>query len=110
MPEQQLTNGELYTLYLLYRKNFMEANPEVPPSVPPSFEGFEYTMQRLDAHPTEKNELLRHWKQGWRATYTEMSRAYDDMFARIGANASPDVIRREMEKIFWRYNAYSKFI
>lgn len=111
MQERQLSNGELYALYLQYRRDFMEDNPEVPFYPPPSFEGFEFTMQRLDAHPVEKNELLRHWKQGWRATYAEMSRAYDDMFIRVGGiNASLDVIRREMEKIFWKYNSYSKFI
>lgn len=71
---EELTTEQLFSLYMNFNRDFRKANPEVQ-IIPPSFEGFEFTMQRLVAHPEEKNKLIKMWKQGWAATQMEINEA-----------------------------------
>ncbi len=59
-------------------------NQEVLPYFPSSFEGFEFIMKRLEDHPEQKKELIRHWKQGFAETKREMDLAYDDAIKKAG--------------------------
>lgn len=103
-------NQELYQLYLVFNRDFGKANPEAAVSRP-SFEGFEYTMQRLENHPEEKAQLIRMWRQGYAATMNEMMPEIEKITRElvIGTYTIQQYMKK-YEEIFMKYNGHIRFI
>lgn len=91
------SNEGLWRLYRQYNRDFLIANPEVQ-MTPPSFEGFEFTMQRLREHHEVLQKLVIRWQKGWDANQREINEKMDTLFEKYFGEGFLNVSEEDLRK------------